>query len=73
MHSGVEDRVAVYDAVPNQRKTLVMCQNGSHSMFTDRASTGGLLVNQQVKAATTELTLAFLQHTFNIDITAGST
>lgn len=67
---GVEDRVAVYDAVSDQRKTLVMYQSGSHSMFTDRASSGGSQLNQQVKAATSELTLAFLQHTFDTDISA---
>lgn len=70
MYSGVEDRVAVYDAVPDPRKTLVMYRGGSHSIFTDRPGPGGLHANQKVKAATAELTLAFLQHTFGSDTSA---
>ncbi|MFI8619043.1 alpha/beta hydrolase family protein [Acidovorax sp. NPDC077693] len=66
-HSGVEDRVAVYDAMPDRRKALVMYQGGSHSVFTDRAGPGGPQLNQQIKAATRELSLAFMDQTFGTD------
>ena len=36
-------------------------EGGSHSMFTDRAGTGGVALNAQVKAATQALTLAFVR------------
>jgi predicted dienelactone hydrolase len=70
MHSGVEDRVAVFDAMPDRRKALVMYQGGSHSIFTDRSGPGGPGLNQQVKAATSALTLAFVQQTFGADTAA---
>jgi predicted dienelactone hydrolase len=73
MHSGVEDRVAVFDAVPDPRKALVMYQGGSHSIFTDRAGPGGPSLNQQVKAATSALTLAFVHQTFGTDTAALAT
>ena len=59
--SGAEDRVAVFDAIGGPRKLLAVFNGGSHSMFTDRAGTGGALLNPQVKAATRELSLAFLR------------
>ena len=59
--SGAEDRVAVFDAIGSPRKLLAVFNGGSHSMFTDRAGTGGALLNPQVKAATRELSLAFLR------------
>ena len=37
-----------------------MFAGGSHSIFTDRAGTGGAQLNAQVKAATRELSLAFV-------------
>ena len=66
-HSGVVDRLAVYDAMPDHRKALVMYQGGSHSIFTDRAGPGGPQLNQQIKAATRELSLAFVEQTFGKD------
>ena len=60
-YSGVEDREAVFEAIGSVRKTLAVFEGGSHSMFTDRAGTGGLELNVQVKAATRELTTAFLR------------
>jgi dienelactone hydrolase len=60
-YSGPEDRVAVFDAIGSPRKALAMFNGGSHSMFTDRAGTGGVLLNGQVKAATKELAAAFLR------------
>lgn len=70
MHSGVEDRVAVFDAMPDPRKAFVMYQGGSHSIFTDRAGPGGPGLNQQVKAATSALTLAFVHQAFGTDTAA---
>jgi dienelactone hydrolase len=65
--SGADDRVAVFDATGSVRKTLAVFEGGSHSMFTDRAGTGGTLLNPQVKQATKELSAAFLQSLFGGD------
>ncbi len=62
--SGAQDRIAVFEAVGSRRKALAMFEGGSHSMFTDRAGTGGVELNPLVKAATRELTLAFLDTVF---------
>jgi dienelactone hydrolase len=64
-YSGVEDRLAVYDAVGSPRKALAVFEGGSHSMFTDRGGTGGAVLNPQVKAATRELSMAFLRSVFD--------
>lgn len=64
-YSGVEDRLAVYDAVGSPLKALAVFEGGSHSMFTDRGGTGGAVLNPQVKAATRELSLAFLHSVFD--------
>ncbi len=66
-YSGAEDRVAVFDATGSARKWLAVFEGGSHSMFTDRAGTGGALLNPQVKAATKELSTAFLRQVFDGD------
>ena len=60
-YSGLEDRLAVFEAVGSPRKSLAVFQGGSHSIFTDRTTPGGPELNQQVKAATRELTLGFLR------------
>ena len=65
--SGAEDRVAVFDATGGPRKWLAVYQGGSHSMFTDRAGTGGVALNPQVKAATQALLLAFVHSVFDGD------
>ena len=69
-HSDAADRLAVFDAVADPRKLLVVYEGGSHSMFTDRGVTGGVTLNPQVKTATKELTLAFFRHTFDHDVSA---
>jgi alpha-beta hydrolase superfamily lysophospholipase len=66
-YSGPEDRVAVFDAIGSPRKALAMFNGGSHSMFTDRAGTGGVVLNGQVKAATKELATAFLRQVLQGD------
>ena len=59
-YSGADDRIAVFEAIGSSRKTLAVFNGGSHSIFTDRAGTGGAQLNPQVKAATRELALAFV-------------
>jgi predicted dienelactone hydrolase len=63
-YSGAEDRIAVFEAMPGTAKFLAVFEGGSHSMFTDRAGTGGATLNPQVKAATRELGLAFMKSVF---------
>jgi dienelactone hydrolase len=63
-YSGADDRVAVFEAVGSRHKALAMFDGGSHSMFTDRLGTGGDELNPRVKAATKELSLAFLEGLF---------
>jgi len=69
-YSGAEDRIAVFEAMPGARKVLAVFDGGSHSMFTDRAATGGVTLNPLVKTATRELSLAFWQKVFGGDDTA---
>ena len=63
-YSGASDRVALFDALGTKAKWLAVFEGGSHSMFTDRAGSGGVVLNPQVKAATKELSLAFLRMVF---------
>ena len=62
-YSAAEDRIAIFDAVGSSRKMLAVFTGGSHGIFTDRAGTGGMLLNAQVKNATCELTAAFMHNT----------
>ncbi|MDO8421652.1 MAG: acetylhydrolase [Parvibaculum sp.] len=68
--SGVEDRLAIFDAIAHPHKLLAVFHGGSHSMFTDRPFTGGPSLNAKVKVATADLTLAFLDLIFERDGTA---
>jgi dienelactone hydrolase len=68
--SGFEDRVTLFNAMGDARKTLVVFTGGSHSIFTDRTTTGGVELNPKVKAATQALSLAFLKQTFGGEATA---
>ncbi len=68
--SPAADRVAVFDAMGGPAKTLAVFEGGSHSVFTDRAGTGGALLNPQVKAATQALSTAFLGSVFSGDSAA---
>lgn len=65
--SGVEDRLAVFEAIPHPHKLLAVFQGGSHSMFTDRTYTGGRSLNARVKLATADLALAFFDLIFERD------
>jgi predicted dienelactone hydrolase len=64
-YSPASDRVAVFDAVGSPLKALAVFEGGSHSIFTSRGGTGGAALNPQVKTATRELALAFLQRVFD--------
>ncbi len=64
-HSPAADRLAVFNAIATPRKLLAVFEGGSHSIFTDRSFTGGPALNPKVKAATAELTLAFLDLAFD--------
>jgi predicted dienelactone hydrolase len=66
-YSPAADRVAVFEAMGGPAKTLAVFEGGSHSNFTDRAGTGGALLNPQVKAATQALSTAFLDSVFSGD------
>jgi dienelactone hydrolase len=66
-YSGFEDRLAVFDATGSARKWLAVFEGGSHSVFTDRAGTGGTALNPQVKMATRGLALAFLRDVWDGD------
>ena len=63
-YSPADDRIAIFYAVGSARKMLAVFLGGSHSIFTDRAGTGGMLLNAQVKNATCELTTAFMHSAF---------
>lgn len=65
--SGVEDRLAVFEATGSARKWLAVFEGGSHSMFTDRGGTGGVTLNPMVKAATRDLASAFVRGVFEGD------
>lgn len=69
-YSPAEDRVAVFEATGGPAKALAVFAGGSHSIFTDRAGTGGALLNPQVKAATQALSTAFLRSVFDGDSAA---
>lgn len=63
-YSPASDRVAVYEATGSPFKALAVFEGGSHSIFTNRAGSGGVELNPKVKSATKELALAFLQRVF---------
>jgi predicted dienelactone hydrolase len=64
-YSPVSDRLAVFEAVGSPMKALAVFEGGSHSIFTNRRASGGAELNLQVKHATRELALAFLQRVFD--------
>ncbi|MCJ2046365.1 hypothetical protein MKK58_17760 [Methylobacterium sp. J-078] len=59
-YSPVQDRIDVFNAIPTERKALVVFQGGSHSVFTDRSLRNGGQLNPLMKRATAEVGLAFL-------------
>jgi predicted dienelactone hydrolase len=59
-YSPPEDRVSLFKAWPGGQKYLVMFQDATHSIFTDRIDRAGPELNHAVKAATRQMTLDFL-------------
>jgi len=55
----------VFDAAGSHVKMLAVFEGGSHSIFTDRTTSGGAPLNPRVRSATQELALAFLRSVFN--------
>ncbi len=66
-YSDLSDRLAIYEMIGSERKSLAVFKGGSHSVFTDRNLTGGLQRNGELKRATRELALAFLRETLEGD------
>jgi pimeloyl-ACP methyl ester carboxylesterase len=72
-YSNADDRLAVFEAVGHglgrqaPRKWLAVFEGGSHSIFTDRPTAGGAVLNPLVKEATQALALAFLAAVFEGD------
>jgi predicted dienelactone hydrolase len=64
-YSPYSDRLAVFEATGSRQKALAVFEGGSHSMFTNRRASGGVVFNPQVKEATRELALAFLRRVFD--------
>ncbi len=61
------DRVSVYEATGGPSKMLAVFAGGSHNIFSDRPTSGGAVLNPQVKVATQALSLAFLKSVFDGD------
>ncbi len=59
-HSTAAERIALFQATGSPLKRLVVFQGGSHSVFTDRSGTGGVLANPRIKQATKEVVAEFL-------------
>lgn len=66
-YSPASDRLQVFEATGGPSKALAVFKGGSHSIFTDRSGTGGVELNPRVKAATRELTLAFVREVLEGD------
>lgn len=64
-YSDLSDRLAIYEMIGSERKSLAVFEGGSHSVFTDRSLTGGLQRNGELKRATRELALAFVRETLD--------
>ncbi len=60
-YSAPEDRIAIYNDMPPGQKFLVVFQNATHSIFTDRIDRSGAELNAAVKSATRTMTLDFLR------------
>ncbi len=69
-YSDVRDRLSIYDMIGSRRKALAVFDGGSHSVFTDRSLTGGLVRNGELKRATRELLSAFLREQMLADADA---
>ena len=62
-HSPPADRLRVFEATGSSLKVLAVFEGGSHSVFMDRRGSGD--APQQIRAATRELSVAFLRRVFD--------
>lgn len=62
-HSPPADRLRVFEATGSSLKVLAVFEGGSHSVFMDRRGSGD--APQQIRAATRELSMAFLRRVFD--------
>jgi predicted dienelactone hydrolase len=64
-----QDRIRIFDALPRGpdagTHALAVFAGGTHSIFTDRTDRAGPTLNRTVKAATRDLTTAFLRATLD--------
>ncbi len=61
------DRIDIFNAIGSEKKILAVFDGGSHSIFTDRVGTRGVLLNGKVKKATSELTISFIHNELEKD------
>jgi predicted dienelactone hydrolase len=61
-YSKASDRIQIFENMNHSPKNLVVFKEGSHNIFSDRLSTGGKELNPQVKKASRELILSFIQN-----------
>ncbi len=47
---------------------MAVYEGGSHSLFTDRAENGGVMLNPRVEAAAQALVVAFMRRVFDADV-----
>ncbi|MBH9553199.1 alpha/beta hydrolase family protein [Inhella gelatinilytica] len=65
-HSTAAERMALFQATGSALKRLVVFAGGSHSVFTDRGGTGGVMANPQIKQATKEVVSEFLRGVLDV-------
>lgn len=61
-YSKASDRIQIFENMNHPIKNLVVFKEGSHNIFSDRLRTGGKDLNPQVKKASRELILSFIQN-----------
>lgn len=61
-YSKASDRIQIFENMNHSAKNLVVFKEGSHNIFSDRLLTGGKDLNPQVKKASRELILSFIQN-----------
>jgi dienelactone hydrolase len=59
--STAEDRIAMFHAMSESTRTLVVFNVGGHSIFTDRITRSGPEISGRIKGATSELSTLFLR------------
>jgi dienelactone hydrolase len=60
-YSEANERVTLFEQTGSAEKWLAVFEGGSHSVFTDRSGTGGVVQNPRIKAATKTLIADFVQ------------